>query len=79
MGLQIHLPTLYLKQQKSLKKAEQDHELQQYLMNYCVLRVEEGEKDYEATSQKLASVTSNLEILDHEVGRNKLWIKDLLH
>jgi hypothetical protein len=64
---------------EKLKKVEQDHELQQYFMNYCVLRVEKGEKDCEATFQKLASVISNLEVLDHQASRNKLWIKGLLH
>ncbi len=34
---------------KKLKKAKQDHELQQYLMNYCAFRVEEGDKDCEAS------------------------------
>jgi hypothetical protein len=48
-------------------------------MNYCVLRVEEGEKDCEATFQKLASVISDLEVLDHQTSHNKLWIKGLLH
>jgi histidinol-phosphate/aromatic aminotransferase/cobyric acid decarboxylase-like protein len=35
---------------KKLKKAKQDRELQQYLMNYCAFRVEEGDRDYEVTS-----------------------------
>jgi hypothetical protein len=45
-------------------------------MNYYVLRVE---KDYEATFHKLVSVTSDLVVIDHQVGHNKLWIKGLLH
>jgi len=46
-------------------------------MNYCALRVEEGDKDCEATSHKLASVTSNLDVFDHQKSRSKSWISDV--
>ncbi len=48
-------------------------------MNYCVFRVEEGEKDCEATSQKLAIFISNLEVFNYQTSCTKLWIKGLLH
>jgi hypothetical protein len=34
-------------------------------MNYCALRIEKGKKDHEVASQKLASIATNLDVLDH--------------
>jgi hypothetical protein len=34
-------------------------------MNYCALRVEENKNDHEVTSQKLASIATKLDVLDH--------------
>jgi hypothetical protein len=63
---------------KKLKKAKQDHELQQYLMNYCAFRVEEGDKNCEAKSF-WPTIFQILEVFDHQTSRNKSWIKGLLH
>jgi hypothetical protein len=59
-------------------------------MDSCSISVQEGEKDCETTSQKLVSVSSKLEILDHQVThgieilvyqatRSKSWIQGLLN
>jgi hypothetical protein len=34
-------------------------------MNYYALRVEKSKKDHEAASQKLASITIELDVVDH--------------
>jgi hypothetical protein len=47
-------------------------------MNYCALRIEEGKKDHEAASQKLANITTKLDVLDHQVDHSKIWIEGLL-
>jgi hypothetical protein len=49
----------------------------QYLINYSSFKVEEGEKMYEATFQKLASLSSNLKVCNHQIGHNKKWIQGL--
>ncbi len=59
---------------EKLKKAKQACDLQQYLFNYYSLKVEKGEKDYDATSQKLTSLFLDLEVLDHQIGHSKTWI-----
>jgi hypothetical protein len=43
----------------------------QYLINYSSFKVEEGEKEYEATFQKLASLPSNLKLCKQQIGHNK--------
>jgi len=59
-------------------------------MDSCSIRVQEGEKDCETTSQKLVSVFPKLEILDyqvthgieilvHQATRSKSWIQGLLN
>jgi hypothetical protein len=64
--------------------------VQKYLINSCSIRVLEGEKDCETTCQKSVSVSSKLEILDHQVTHgieilvhqatpSKSWIQGLLN
>jgi len=48
-------------------------------MNYCALKVEEGKKDHEVASQKLANIAIELDVLDHRVDCSKIWIQCILH
>jgi hypothetical protein len=56
----------------SLKKFEQDFELQNFLVENEREKVQEGQKEHDLALTQLESLTTNVKLLDHEASRSKI-------
>ncbi len=57
---------------ESLKKSERGFELQNFLVENDHEKVQEGQKENDLALTQLESLTTDVELLDHEASRNKI-------